>query len=134
MLCCLVMQHGSTCMRCILQCGVVADGHVCVRAPKQSCGKADYSKFVDALLDRRSASCVPDHMLTVGLRGPGTHSYVLTGTAKGMAETFGSTCHGAGRARSRNSSRRQLDYQQVCMRGLLAMLYQQLYGAAKHPS
>jgi len=38
---------------------------------------------------------------------------VLTGTAKGMAETFGSTCHGAGRARSRNSSRRQLDYQQV---------------------
>ena len=27
----------------------------------------------------------------------GTCSYVLTGTDKGMAETFGSTCHGAGR-------------------------------------
>ena len=23
------------------------------------------------------------------------HSYVLTGTAKGFSETFGSTCHGA---------------------------------------
>ncbi|CAL5225356.1 g8159 [Coccomyxa viridis] len=43
----------------------------------------------------------------------GTHSYVLTGTEKGMAETFGSTCHGAGRASSRNSARRNLDYQTV---------------------
>ena len=30
-----------------------------------------------------------------------------------MAETFGSTCHGAGRAASRNKSRRQLDYKEV---------------------
>ncbi|KAL4457981.1 hypothetical protein ABPG75_012846 [Micractinium tetrahymenae] len=43
----------------------------------------------------------------------GTCSYVLTGTEKGMEETFGSTCHGAGRARSRNNSRNKLDYQQV---------------------
>ena len=43
----------------------------------------------------------------------GTCSYVLTGTERGMAETFGSTCHGAGRARSRNSARHKLDYQQV---------------------
>jgi RNA-splicing ligase RtcB len=35
----------------------------------------------------------------------GTCSYVLTGTAQGMMETFGSTCHGAGRALSRNKSR-----------------------------
>lgn len=28
----------------------------------------------------------------------GTCSYVLTGTDKGFAETFGSTCHGAGQA------------------------------------
>ena len=41
----------------------------------------------------------------------GTCSYVLTGTDKGMEETFGSTCHGAGRARSRNNSRTKLDYQ-----------------------
>ena len=43
----------------------------------------------------------------------GTCSYVLTGTDKGMAETFGSTCHGAGRAKSRAGSRRQLDYAEV---------------------
>ncbi|GLC35223.1 hypothetical protein PLESTB_000588200 [Pleodorina starrii] len=43
----------------------------------------------------------------------GTSSYVLTGTEQGFQETFGSTCHGAGRARSRNSSRNKLDYQAV---------------------
>ena len=43
----------------------------------------------------------------------GTCSYVLTGTEKGMRETFGSTCHGAGRAASRAKSRRTLDYQEV---------------------
>ena len=43
----------------------------------------------------------------------GTCSYILTGTEKGMAETFGSTCHGAGRARSRNNSRNKLDYAEV---------------------
>jgi len=43
----------------------------------------------------------------------GTCSYVLTGTQKGMNTTFGSTCHGAGRALSRNKSRRALDYQGV---------------------
>ena len=31
----------------------------------------------------------------------GRYSYVLTGTARAMEETFGSTCHGAGRALSR---------------------------------
>merc|ERR1712048_613919 len=43
----------------------------------------------------------------------GTCSYVLTGTNKGMRETFGSTCHGAGRAMSRNRSRKVLDYKDV---------------------
>jgi tRNA-splicing ligase RtcB len=43
----------------------------------------------------------------------GTCSYVLTGTEAGMAATFGSTCHGAGRARSRNAARHGLDYEQV---------------------
>lgn len=43
----------------------------------------------------------------------GTNSYVLVGTDKGMKETFGSTCHGAGRACSRSKSRRTLDYQEV---------------------
>eukprot|EP00752_Nemacystus_decipiens_P002872 g2673.t1 len=43
----------------------------------------------------------------------GTCSYVLTGTHKGMAQTFGSTCHGAGRAKSRNESRKTLNYEAV---------------------
>ncbi|XP_053201875.1 RNA-splicing ligase RtcB homolog [Panonychus citri] len=43
----------------------------------------------------------------------GTCSYVLTGTEKGMSKTFGTTCHGAGRALSRAKSRRELSYQDV---------------------
>ncbi|TKR93374.1 hypothetical protein L596_007844 [Steinernema carpocapsae] len=43
----------------------------------------------------------------------GTCSYVLTGTEKGMAETFGTTCHGAGRAMSRAASRRTIGFEQV---------------------
>lgn len=43
----------------------------------------------------------------------GTCSYVLTGTEKGMQQTFGSTCHGAGRSCSRHSSRSKLDFQEV---------------------
>ena len=33
-----------------------------------------------------------------------------------MRETFGSTCHGAGRARSRNNSRNKLGYEEVLER------------------
>lgn len=37
----------------------------------------------------------------------------ISGTDKGMSETFGSTCHGAGRALSRNQSRKTLDHKEV---------------------
>eukprot|EP00178_Gracilaria_changii_P008175 TRINITY_DN251_c0_g1_i1.p1 TRINITY_DN251_c0_g1~~TRINITY_DN251_c0_g1_i1.p1 ORF type:complete len:485 (-),score=71.47 TRINITY_DN251_c0_g1_i1:4622-6076(-) len=43
----------------------------------------------------------------------GTCSYVLLGTEQGMKETFGSTCHGAGRAQSRSACRRKLNYEEV---------------------
>jgi len=43
----------------------------------------------------------------------GTSSYVLTGTEIGMRESFGSTCHGAGRALSRNKTRRTLSPEHV---------------------
>lgn len=43
----------------------------------------------------------------------GTCSYILVGTAFGMEETCGSTCHGAGRALSRNASRKMLDHREV---------------------
>jgi tRNA-splicing ligase RtcB len=38
----------------------------------------------------------------------GRRSYVSTGTETAMAETFGSTCHGAGRLQSRSAARRSL--------------------------
>jgi len=43
----------------------------------------------------------------------GTASYVLTGTQKAMEETFGSTCHGAGRVMSRGAALRELSSQEV---------------------
>jgi tRNA-splicing ligase RtcB (3'-phosphate/5'-hydroxy nucleic acid ligase) len=38
----------------------------------------------------------------------GTASYVLIGTAGSMAQTFGSTCHGAGRVMSRSQAKKQV--------------------------
>jgi tRNA-splicing ligase RtcB len=37
----------------------------------------------------------------------GTASYVLVGTRKAMQETFGSTCHGAGRVLSRTAAKKK---------------------------
>ena len=36
----------------------------------------------------------------------GTASYLLKGTEKAMAESFGSTCHGAGRVMGRRAARK----------------------------
>ena len=38
----------------------------------------------------------------------GRYSFVAAGTEGAMAETFGSTCHGAGRVQSRSAAKRQL--------------------------
>lgn len=38
----------------------------------------------------------------------GTCSYVLVGTEKAMEETFGSSCHGAGRAKSRHAAKKDI--------------------------
>lgn len=43
----------------------------------------------------------------------GTASYVLLGTGKAMEETFGSTCHGAGRVMSRKAATRKWRGQEV---------------------
>jgi len=43
----------------------------------------------------------------------GTASYVLVGTEQAMKETFGSTCHGAGRVLSRHQALRDLTYEHV---------------------
>jgi len=55
----------------------------------------------------------------------GTSSYVLVGTDLAMKETFGSTCHGAGRVRSRSQSKRMTDSAKVLedlrKKGILVM-------------
>jgi len=58
-----------------------------------------------------SANCrgIPDIYRKIGqpviIPGDmGTHSYLLIGTEKAMQETFGSTCHGAGRLMSRTKA------------------------------
>jgi tRNA-splicing ligase RtcB len=43
----------------------------------------------------------------------GTCSYVLVGTEQAMRETFGSTCHGAGRAKSRHAALRESSADEV---------------------
>ncbi len=43
----------------------------------------------------------------------GTCSYVLVGTERAMAETFGSTCHGAGRAMSRHAAKRNANAEEL---------------------
>lgn len=43
----------------------------------------------------------------------GTSSYVLVGTEKAMEETFGSSCHGAGRAKSRTAARKDMTAEEL---------------------
>jgi tRNA-splicing ligase RtcB len=46
----------------------------------------------------------------------GTSSYVLVGTERAMKETFGSTCHGAGRAMSRTAAKRETTAEELLQR------------------
>ncbi len=43
----------------------------------------------------------------------GTYSYVLVGKELAMKETFGSCCHGAGRAKSRTKAKKEMSAEQV---------------------
>ena len=43
----------------------------------------------------------------------GTESYILVGTKKAMSETFGSTCHGAGRVMSRTQATKSIRGQEL---------------------
>lgn len=43
----------------------------------------------------------------------GTYSYVLVGTQKAMEETFGSTCHGAGRTLSRHKAKKMMSAEEA---------------------
>jgi len=59
------------------------------------------------------ADVLPDDLRVIGqpvlIPGSmGTASYVLVGTAGSMTQTFGSTCHGAGRVMSRAKAKREV--------------------------
>ncbi|MBN1375541.1 MAG: RtcB family protein [Dehalococcoidia bacterium] len=43
----------------------------------------------------------------------GRYSYILVGTQAAMGRSFGSTCHGAGRMKSRAAAKRQIDYKEI---------------------
>jgi tRNA-splicing ligase RtcB len=65
----------------------------------------------------RSAD-LPDDLAPIGqpvlIPGDmGRASYVLVGTDRAMEETFGSTCHGAGRIRSRTSAAREFSAREI---------------------
>ncbi len=91
-------------------------GCVCVRGARADPVLLYKRPYIpDDLSDR--VTCAGQPVLIGGTMG--TCSYVLTGTDRGMVETFGSTCHGAGRAQSRSKSRRTLEYQEVRMSGVV---------------
>ncbi|MGC8654442.1 MAG: RtcB family protein [Candidatus Kryptoniota bacterium] len=61
---------------------------------------------------------IPDDYRTVGqpvlIPGSmGTSSYVLVGTESAMTETFGSSCHGAGRRMSRHKAKKQISAEKL---------------------
>ncbi|MBI5031314.1 MAG: RtcB family protein [Chloroflexi bacterium] len=64
------------------------------------------------------SSVLPDDLRAIGqpvlIPGSmGTASYVLIGTTGSMAQTFGSTCHGAGRVMSRSKAKKQVRGEQL---------------------
>lgn len=60
----------------------------------------------------------------------GTSSYLLAGTAGAMEKTFGSTCHGAGRVKSRSSAKKSFTGLEVSN----ALLKQGIYVRAPNPA
>ena len=76
-------------------------GQVCVH--RKGATRAFGPGHADLPADYRD---VGQPVLIPGSMGAG--SYVLVGTHRAMAESFGSTCHGAGRRQSRSRTRREI--------------------------
>ena len=83
-------------------------------------------KPVEVIMHRKGATRAfpasrqetPEHYKNVGhpvlIPGTmGTASYVLVGTEKGMIQSFGSTCHGAGRSMSRRKAKQSIQGSQL---------------------
>jgi tRNA-splicing ligase RtcB (3'-phosphate/5'-hydroxy nucleic acid ligase) len=66
----------------------------------------------------KNHSALPDEYKSVGqpvlIPGSmGTCSYVLVGTERGMKETYGSCCHGAGRSKSRTQAKKETSAEEL---------------------
>jgi tRNA-splicing ligase RtcB len=90
--------------------------HNIAKLERHSVGEARKEVYVH----RKGATRAFDKDSSYGIGQPvlipgsmGTASYVLHGTKKAMAATFGSTCHGAGRVLSRKAAKRSLTWKAV---------------------
>jgi tRNA-splicing ligase RtcB (3'-phosphate/5'-hydroxy nucleic acid ligase) len=90
--------------------------HNIAKLERHSVGKANKDVYVH----RKGATRAFDKDSSYGIGQPvlipgsmGTASYVLHGTKKAMAATFGSTCHGAGRVLSRKAAKSILTWNTV---------------------
>jgi tRNA-splicing ligase RtcB (3'-phosphate/5'-hydroxy nucleic acid ligase) len=90
--------------------------HNIAKLEKHSVGEERKEVYVH----RKGATRAFDKDASYGIGQPvlipgsmGTASYVLHGTKKAMAASFGSTCHGAGRVLSRKSARSSLTWKTV---------------------
>jgi tRNA-splicing ligase RtcB (3'-phosphate/5'-hydroxy nucleic acid ligase) len=83
-------------------------------APRKCCGK----KIVLAPVNDSHHQALPERYRETGqpvfIPGSmGTASYVLSGTETAMQESFGSTCHGAGRQLSRRKAKQTVEYNRL---------------------
>lgn len=67
----------------------------------------DHPALPEELLDVGQPVLIPGSM--------GTCSYVLVGTEQAMKETFGSSCHGAGRSKSRTQAKKETSAEQLLL-------------------
>jgi len=99
-------------------------------------GDGDHAREVEVLVHRKGATRsfpagsagIPHAYREAGqpvlIPGSmGTASYVLVGTARAMEETFGTVCHGAGRAMSRTAAKKgrdaRIETQKLADRGII---------------
>ncbi len=79
-----------------------------VKGPQKPKIETQNSKLVKVCVHRKGATRAFPGQPVLIPGSMGTASYILVGTGKAMEETFGSTCHGAGRVMSRRRAKRQI--------------------------
>ena len=110
--------------------------HNIAKRERHHVGNREHSREVDVLVHRKGATRsfaagsadIPHEYRDVGqpvlIPGSmGTASYVLVGIAGAMQETFGTVCHGAGRAMSRTAAKKgrdaRVETQKLADRGII---------------